>query len=94
MTPIRKLLHGMKPRATPFGTEKRLLRVLGCDGDRTLEFSESDAKTLAEARSLFERSMQAGASAFTGRAGQPLQRIERLEEAGPETLLVPRNVGG
>lgn len=91
---IPKSLRSSKPSAAPLGAETKLLRVLGHEGDRCLEFSEYDAKALAEARSLFARSMQAGASAFTGLAGGPMRRIDRLEDSGPETLVVPRNVGG
>ena len=73
---------------------KKVLRALGPSGDSAIEFSEADPAALAEANALFERLTRAGASAFSGQAGEPLRRIDRLEQAGPETVLVPRNVAG
>ena len=74
--------------------EMKLLRALGPSGDTSIEFSEADPAALAQANALFERLTRAGASAFSGRADEPMRRIDRLEQAGPETVLVPRNVAG
>lgn len=74
--------------------ETKVLRALGPSGDSAIEFSEADPAALAQANALFERLTRAGASAFSGQAGEPLRRIDRLEQAGPETVLVPRNVAG
>jgi len=73
---------------------RKVLRALGPSGDTAIEFSEADPAALAEANALFERLTRAGASAFSGQAGEPMRRIDRLEQAGPETVLVPRNVAG
>ena len=74
--------------------EKKVIRALGPSGDTAIEFSEADPAALAEANALFERLTRAGASAFSGRADEPMRRIDRLDQAGPETVLVPRNVAG
>lgn len=74
--------------------EKKLLRALGPGGDTAIEFSEADPAALAEANALFERLTRAGASAFSGRADEPMRRIDRLDQAGAETVLVPRNISG
>lgn len=79
-------------RDTPLAN--KVLRALGPSGDTAIEFSEADEAALAKANALFQSLTRAGASAFTGRAGEPMHRIGRLEEAGPETVLVPRNVAG
>ena len=73
---------------------KKVLRALGPSGDTAIEFSEADEAALKEANALFERLTRAGASAFSGQAGEPMRRIDRLEQAGPETVIVPRNVAG
>jgi hypothetical protein len=73
---------------------KKVLRALGPRGDTAIEFSESDKAALEQANALFERLTRAGASAFSGQAGEPMRRIDRLEQAGAETLIVPRNVAG
>ena len=73
---------------------KKVIRALGPGGDTEIEFSEADRAALEEANALFERLTRAGASAFSGRAGEPMRRIDRLDQAGPETILVPRNVAG
>jgi len=74
--------------------EKKVIRALGPRGDTAIEYSETDKTALEEANELFERLTRAGASAFSGRAGEPMRRINRLDQAGPETVLVPRNVAG
>jgi hypothetical protein len=91
---MQKLLHGSRQHAAPAAAQIKLLRALGPNGDTMIEFSEADLDALDEARALFARYTQAGASAFTGRAGQPMHRIDALEQAGEETVLVPRNVAG
>ena len=75
-------------------SEKKVIRALGPRGDTAIEFSEADKAALEEANALFERLTRAGASAFSGQAGEPMRRIDRLDQAGPETILVPRNVSG
>jgi len=75
-------------------SEKKVIRALGPRGDTAIEFSETDKAALEEANALFERLTRAGASAFSGQAGEPMRRIDRLDQAGPETILVPRNVSG
>lgn len=73
---------------------KKVIRALGPRGDTAIEFSEDDKAALEEANALFERMKRAGASAFSGKAGEPMRRIDRLDQAGPETVLVPRNTAG
>jgi hypothetical protein len=73
---------------------KKVLRALGPKGDTAIEFSADDPAALAEADALFERMTRVGAAAFSGNAGEPMRRIDRLDQAGPETVLVPRNVAG
>jgi hypothetical protein len=75
-------------------SERKVIRALGPRGDTAIEYSETDHAALEEASELFERLTRAGASAFSGRAGEPMRRINRLDQAGPETVLVPRNVAG
>jgi len=76
----------------------KILRFLDSSGDREISFDDSEAmaEAKAEARRLFERSMAAGAVAFSvnrkgGGADQKVGEFSALED---ETVVVPRIVGG
>jgi hypothetical protein len=76
----------------------KILRFLDSSGDREISFDDSEAmaEAKAEARRLFERSMAAGAVAFSvnrkgGGADQKAGEFSALED---ETVVVPRIVGG
>lgn len=72
------------------------LRLMDSTGDSEVTFDEADAKSMAEARALFERVTNTGGAAFAvSRAeGLPDKRLADFAECEAETLLVPRIVGG
>lgn len=76
----------------------KALRFLDSSGDRTVIFDDSEAmaQARAEAQRLFERSLAAGAVAFSvnrkgGKADQKVTEFSALED---ETVVVPRIVAG
>lgn len=76
----------------------KILRFLDSSGDREISFDDSeamaDAKT--EAQRLFERSMAAGAVAFSvnRKGGKPDQKVGEFSALEDETVVVPRIIGG
>ena len=76
----------------------KILRFMDSSGDREIRFDDSEAMVEAKIEALrqFERSMAAGAVAFSvnrkgGGADQKVGEFSALED---ETIVVPRIVGG
>jgi hypothetical protein len=83
---------------TEGGMIMKTLRFMDSSGDREISFDDSEAmqEARAEARRMFDRSLAAGATAFSvnrsdGRSDQKVRDFSALEE---ETVVVPRIVGG
>lgn len=74
----------------------KILRVLDSSGDRVVTFDDSDAQALARAKSLFERMLADGSTAFkvNRRAGRPDVKTTDFSTLENETIVVPRIVGG
>ena len=76
----------------------KVLRFLDSSGDRSIFFDESEAmaQAKAEAQRLFERSLAAGAVAFSVNRGDGKQdmKLTQFSQVEDETVLVPRIVGG
>jgi hypothetical protein len=76
----------------------KILRVLDSSGDRLIAFDETETTALAraEAKSLFERLLAAGSTAFKVNRGEgkPDEKATEFSTLENETIVVPRVVGG
>ncbi|MCE7979802.1 MAG: hypothetical protein DYG89_01305 [Caldilinea sp. CFX5] len=79
------------------------LQILGRDGHRELvwepeQVATEDAEALAviaEAEQIVEAALARGQAVFVVEApDQPAKRIERFDQNAPQTLIIPRLVGG
>ena len=76
----------------------KILRVLDSSGDQVMSFDDTEGTALAraQARSLFERMLAGGSTAFKVNRGEG-KRDEKATEFSTlenETIVVPRIVGG
>jgi hypothetical protein len=76
----------------------KTLRILDSSGDRAITFDETEAMSAAraEARTLFERMLASGATAFkvNREAGKPDEKVVDFSTLEDETILVPRITAG
>lgn len=76
----------------------KVLRFLDSSGDREVFFDDSEAmsQARAEAQRLFERSLAAGAVAFSVNrtGGKSDQKVTNFSAVEDETVVVPRIVAG
>ena len=70
----------------------KTIRVLDSTGDTVLQYDPTDTKAAREAEALFGRLMSEGSAAF--RTGADGGKITSLDQAGEETIVIPRVVGG
>lgn len=76
----------------------KTLRILDSSGDREFFFDDSEAmaQARAEAQRVFERSLMAGAAAFSVNRtdGEPDRKVTEFSALEDETVVVPRLIGG
>lgn len=75
---------------------KRLLRVLDKTGDSRYEFELDNPDSLAAARAAFAEAVRKGGSAFEVKPGsnETTKRINSLDEASQEAIVIPKIVSG
>lgn len=71
---------------------RKVLRVMDSSGDTRVEFDETDAGAVAEAKALFERVKAKGDAVFV--TSEADRRAGSFEELGAENLIVPKIIGG